>query len=254
VTSLLVAKVIPLGVALVVGAAALALSFTRWRHIGEVLLGFALVTLWIAATPALANWLNWQLESQFPPLSADRLPQSEAVIVLGGVLGQPTPPRVAADLSDSTDRIMHALRVYRVGKAPLIVISAGNQPWQTATASEAQLIADLFMELGVPRSALVLETKSRNTHENAANTAAIFKEHGWRNGILVTSGFHMPRALAAFRHEGLVVTPAATDVHSVPARSAHLFDILPDAKALARTTSAIQEMIGLCYYRLRGWA
>jgi uncharacterized SAM-binding protein YcdF (DUF218 family) len=239
---------------LVVGATALALSFTRWRRIGQVFLGVALVTLWIAATPVFSNWLNWQLESQFPPLSADRLPQSDVVIVLGGVLAQPTSPRLAADLSDAVDRIMHALRLYRAGKAPLIVISAGNQAPQRAATPEARLIADLLMELGVPRSALVLETRSRNTHENATHTAAIFKEHGWRNGLLVTSGFHMPRALAAFRHEGLAVTPAATDVHSGPPQFASPFAILPDAGALALTTSAIKEMIGFCYYRLRGWA
>jgi len=212
-----------------------------------VLLGFALVTLWIAATPAFANWLNWQLESQFSPLNADRLPQSDVIIVLGGVLAQPTPPSVAADLGDPADRLIHALRLYRTKRAPIIVISSG--------APEAQLIADFFMELGVPPSALMLETRSQNTHENAINTAAIFKQHGWRTGLLVTSGAHMPRALAAFRHEGLDVTPAATDLHSEPPDLIiRLSDILPDVGALSRTTGGIKETMGLCYYRLRGWA
>lgn len=246
--------VYPLGAALLIGAIALSFSFTGWRRIGQVLLGFALVGLWIAATPVFANWFTWRLESKFPPVSVESLPQSDAVIVLGGILGQPLPPRLAADLSDSADRIMQASRIYRAGKAPLIVISAGNQPWEAAVAPEAELIADLLVEFGVPSSALILESESRNTRENAVNTAAIFKAHGWRTGLLVTSGAHMPRALAAFQRVGLDVVPAATDIHARPNQSLSLLDLLPDVDALARTTLAIKETIGLRIYRWRGWA
>ena len=126
-------------------------------------------------------------------------------------------------------------------------MARGNRP-------QAELIADFLVELGVPRTALILETASRNTRESAVNTAAIFKEHGWRTGLLVTSGAHMPRALAAFQKLGLDVTPAATDIHARPLKSVGLFDLLPDAEALVRTTSAIKEMIGLSIYSLRGWA
>ncbi|MGC1178198.1 MAG: YdcF family protein [Methyloceanibacter sp.] len=251
-TKLLPLFVYPLGAAILVGATALALSFTSWRRIGQVLLGLALVALWIAATPVCANWLNLRLESQFPPVSVEMLPQSDVVIVLGGALGQPLPPRV--ELGGPTSRIMEALRIYRAGKAPLIVISGGNLPWQATVVPESQLIADLLVELGAPRSALILETGSRNTRENAVNTAAIFKEHGWRTGLLVTSGTHMPRALAAFQKLGLDVTPAATDIHARPLQFVSLLDLLPDAGALAGTTLAVKEMMGLCIYRLRGWA
>ena len=231
-----------------------ALSFTGWRCIGQVLLGFALAALWVSATPIVANWLTYRLESRFPPVSVENLPRADAVIVLGGVLGQPVPPLMAADLSGSVDRIIHALRIYRAGKAPLIVVSAGNQPWQRDLVPEAQLIADLLVELGAPQSALILETESRNTRENASRTAAIFKEHGWQKGLLVTSGAHMPRALGAFQNVGLVITPAATDVHARPMQSFSLFGLLPDVGALKATTLAIKEMIALYVYRYRGWA
>jgi len=253
-TKLLPLFVYPLGAALLVGAFAVSLSFTRWRRIGQVLFSLSLLGLWIAATPVVANWLNFNLESQFPPLSVQMLPQSDVVIVLGGVLGQPSPPHVAADLGDPADRIIHALRIYRSGKAPLIVVSAGNLPWHASAVSEAQLIADFLVELGVPRSALILEPQGSTTRENAVKTAAIFKKHGWRSSLLVTSGAHMPRALAAFQKVGLDATPAATDIHAGSPQSVGLFGLLPDARALARTTAAIKEMIGLCVYRLRGWA
>ncbi len=149
---------------------------------------------------------------------------------------------------------MRALRLYRAGKAPFIVITGGIPPGQGAVVPEAQRVADFLVEIGAPRSALILETRSRNTRENAVNTAAIFKEHGWQHGLLVTEGLHMPRALATFQKMGLDVTPAATDIPSGSIRADSLIDFLPDARALAWTTSAIKEMIGLCVYRYGGWA
>ena len=148
---------------------------------------------------------------------------------------------------------MDALRIYRAGKAPLIIISGGNQPWQACAIPEAKPIADVLVGLGVPLSAVVLETESRNTRENAVNTAAIFKAQGWRTGLLVTSGAHMPRALAAFQKLGLGLVPAATDIQAGPPEFDSLLDLLPDAGALARTTSAIKEMIGLLVYHWLGW-
>jgi uncharacterized SAM-binding protein YcdF (DUF218 family) len=101
----------PLGAAILIGVAALALSFTSWRRVGQALLGLAVVALWIAATPIFANWLNWRLESQIPPVGVEALPQRDVVILLGGA---------------PAARIVGALRIYRAGKAPLILISAGN--------------------------------------------------------------------------------------------------------------------------------
>ena len=183
-TKLLLVFAYPLGGALLVGAAAVALSFTRWRPFGQVLLGCTLIGLWVAATPVFANWLNWQVESRLPPLSMEALPQSDVVIVLGGA---------------SATRILGAWRIYRAGKTPRVVISGGNLPWQAQAVPESQLTADLLIELGVPHPVLILEQQSRTNRENALNTAAIFNEHNWRNGLLVTSGLHMPRALAAFQ-------------------------------------------------------
>jgi uncharacterized SAM-binding protein YcdF (DUF218 family) len=238
-TKLMALLVYPLGAAILAAATALALSFTDWRRLGQLLLGLALIALWIAATPVFANWLTWQVASQVPEPKLGRLPTSDAVIVLGG--GQ-------------LSRSLHALRIYRAGKAPRIVISGGNLPWSSWTVPEAEGIAVLLQELGTPRSALTLETRSATTRENAVNTAAIFREHGWRTGILVTSAIHMPRALAAFRKVGLDVVPGAPTIASKPTQVEGLLDVLPDADALAWTTSAIKEIIGLEVYRARGWA
>src|SRR4029078_9194114 len=136
-----------------VSAATLVLSFTRWWHIGLVLLGLALVAFWIAATPVFANWLNSRLGSEVSSIDVETLPQSDVVILLGGV---------GADLDNPANRIMHALHIYRAGKTSSIFISSGE---------DAKVIADELLRLGVPASALIVDTNSRNTRENAVNTA-----------------------------------------------------------------------------------
>ena len=76
---------LPLGTLIIVSTTVLALSMTRWWRVGLVLLGLESASLWIAATPVFANWLNRQLESKIPPTKIEELPQSDVVILLGGV-------------------------------------------------------------------------------------------------------------------------------------------------------------------------
>src|SRR5262249_12916574 len=146
--------VYPIVATIIMAVAALAVCFIGWWRIGLMQLGLSVVAFWIAATPGFANWLNCRLESKFPPVNVETLPQSDVVILLGGV---------GADFDKPTNRILHALRIYRAGKAPLILISGGKQPWQRSDATDAKVIADRLVRLGVPTSALILETESRNT-------------------------------------------------------------------------------------------
>jgi uncharacterized SAM-binding protein YcdF (DUF218 family) len=234
-TKLLFLFVYPLGAALLVCITALTLSFTPWRRSAQLLLSLALVALWIAATPGFASWLTWRVASQYPGFEPP--PKSDAVILLGG---------------ETASRSLAALWAYRDGKAPYIVISGGGLPWHE-TLPEAQRSAELLINLGVPRSNIIPESRSRNTRENAVNTAGIFKQHGWQSGVLVTSAVHMPRALAAFRKVGLDVTPGVF-AFAEPSHFLSLLDLLPDAGALAATTAAVKEIIGLQAYRLLGWA
>jgi uncharacterized SAM-binding protein YcdF (DUF218 family) len=253
-TKLLPVFAYPLGAALLLGLAVLALLFTRFHRAGRALLALALLALWIPATPVFANWISLELELRYPPQAVDALPERDVVILLGGFLGQPLPPRVTPDFSEGADRAMLALRLYRAGKGKVIVVTGGELPWSESVAPEAELIADFLAELGVPRSAIVVETKSRNTYENGANVAALFKQRGWRNGLLVTTGMHMPRAVAVFRRAGVDVTPAAADIHGRSDARLSLLGFLPSARSLDRSTLAIKELFGIYAYRWLDWA
>ncbi len=111
-------------------------------------------------------------------------------------------PRVDIELTDSTDRVYQAAKLYRAGKAKTVIVAAGNQPWNEGRVPEAQLIRDLLVEWGVSRPSIVLDTASKNTHENAINAAVALRENGCQSSLLVTSAWHMPRAIAAFKKLG----------------------------------------------------
>lgn len=258
-TSLFLSKLLPLfvypiGLTILAGVAALVFSLAGFAKTSRTLLAVGIGVLWIASMPLFSNWLYGQLEAEYAPLGVEELPQADVAIVLGGAIGQALPPRTEPDASDAVDRVLHATRIYRAGKVRSILVSGGNLPWLTASQPEAELIGDLLVELGVPRAAIVLETESRNTRENAVNSAALMKAHDWNRALLVTSGAHMPRAIAAFRRAGVDAVPASTDIRATYPLFESVLDILPDAEALARTTEAIKEYLGLAVYRLRGWA
>ena len=242
----------PLGFALLLGFAAL--LFARARRAAQRFLVLALAILFLASAPAFANWLTGMLEGEYPPKPIAEMPSADIAILLGGILGQPVPPRTEPDLGDPVDRVIEAWRLYRAGKAKAILVSGGNLPWESATEPESVLLKKFLVELGVPERDVVVETESRNTHENAVNSALLLKERGWNSALLVTSGTHMKRAMGAFRQAGVNVIAAPTDTRAHGPLAQTLLDFLPDAEALASTTSVCREWLGLLYYRLRSWA
>ncbi|MCW5718343.1 MAG: YdcF family protein [Bauldia sp.] len=253
-SKLLPIAVYPLGLALLVGLLAWLLGFTRLRRTARTLALLALLGLYVASTPAFANWFGARLEYRVAPVAIEAAPEAEVAVLLGGVLGQPLPPRTEPDLSGAVDRVVTAARLYRAGKVSAILVTAGNIPWLQAVAPEAELIADLLVELGVPREAIILETASRNTYENAVNSAAVMAERGWTTGLLVTSALHMPRSMETFAAADLDLVPFPTDFRTRTNVVHGALDFLPDAGALALTTDAVKEFVGRLVYRIRGWA
>jgi uncharacterized SAM-binding protein YcdF (DUF218 family) len=156
--------------------------------------------------------------------------------------------------SENFSRALHAFRSLGAGRGRFVLISAGNLRWYEGREPEAQSIARLLKEWGIPDEVLILESQSRNTFENAYRSKAIWDAHGFGSGLLVTSSFLMPRALAVFRHQGFAVEPAATDFSGGPSFEEGILAILPNAAALQTSSIALKEWFGLLVYRFRGWA
>ncbi|MEW6166112.1 MAG: YdcF family protein [Pseudomonadota bacterium] len=237
------------------GAAVLALlvalALWRRRRVAAVLVVFALAWLWLWATPPAAQALRSSLEQRYPVLPIDALPSADAIVVLGGGVEPPAPPRrPMLELRAGADRVLHAAELYRAGKAPRIVVSGGRLPWTGGANSEADAMRALLLQLGVPDSAILREDKSRTTRENMRYTAALLSRLEVRRVLLVTSALHMPRAMANAAALGVEVIAAPTDVEVIPGRRFGVLAWLPDAYMLERSAAAFKEYLGLMHHAL----
>jgi uncharacterized SAM-binding protein YcdF (DUF218 family) len=222
-------------------------------------LGLAIALLWLAGNGLVAQALVRSLERRYLP-DPDP-PAVPAIVVLGGVTQPALPPRTAVEIDDGGDRLLHAARLYRAGKAPRVLICAGRPGFGTYGVPEAADMVAILGLLGVPEDAILQEARSRNTYENAVEAKRVLEPLGIRRILLVTSALHMPRAVGLFRHQGFDVVPAPTDFQVVDVDRSWRDQgvlyvatslLLPNAEALASTTRALRELLGLAVYRVLG--
>jgi uncharacterized SAM-binding protein YcdF (DUF218 family) len=120
--------------------------------------------------------------------------------------------------------------------------------------AEAFYSADILESWGVPTDAIIVETNSRNTYENARQTKKILQTREIDTILLVTSAFHMPRALATFRHVGPRVLPSPSGYSMASYKKPVLLEWWPTLGNLAKAQALVHENLGILIYRLRGWA
>ena len=214
----------------------------------------ALAILCSMGNRAVSHLLVRPLETRNLP--AEPLPQVDAIVVLGGVTGPAVPPQPTIHLTGGADRLTYAAELYWGHKAPLVVLSGGGLP------PESTLMAEMMQMLGVPRAAILEESASRNSHENAAYTSHLLLAHNLHRILLVTSAITMPRALAAFRHQGIDAIAAPTDFapgvdedtrSGLSELEVDTLDLVPTSRALDESSAAMHEYMGLVLYRLAGW-
>ena len=130
---------------------------------------------------------------------------------------------------------------------PLLASGGSQNPLEPPLSASMR---ELLIRAGVPDSQILTEDSSRSTHENAVYSADILRKRGTTKIALVVEAFAMPRAAAAFRREGLDVTPAPCTFRDFgPLRD----ELIPSWKALERNEGTLHEVLGLAWYRLRGW-
>lgn len=227
----------------------MALLLGRFRRLAATLLGLAVVWLYLASTAIFADFLMASLEDHYRPKALSVMPAAGAIVVLGGATRGDTHFSSMGDLNQSADRLTHAVSLYKAGKAPRVLLSGGAAAGNRA---EAEIMREHLELMGVPRQALLLERESRDTHDNAVYSAILLKGKGVKRILLVTSAFHMRRAVPLFERQGLEVIPAPTDFQRVVGHAA-VPRWLPSADDLVRTTTALREYVGYLVYRYRGW-
>jgi uncharacterized SAM-binding protein YcdF (DUF218 family) len=166
------------------------------------------------------------------------------LVVLGGGIEVPQQAGAQPNLGAAADRMWHASRLYKAGKAPLVVLS-GGLAFEEGLVSEAASMRAFMRDLGVPETAMLLEEQSVNTRQNAQFIAALMRERDITQIVLVTSALHMRRSVLLFEAQGLKVIPAATD------HEYRLYPIwrrvLPDADALDGSGRAMKEWVAALF-------
>lgn len=248
--SLLVALTYPpaLTVALLIAAALMALIRRNRLAVATAVLAVAWSGL--LAIPSVSDWVRGRVERHYPPVDEATLPQADAIVVLGGATHFYWLERknvTAYDLENS--RLAAGARAWLAGKAPVVVLSGGGDNGGNEAESEARIMEHAIQRLGVPQGALLLETRSRNTRDNAHYTALIAQERGFRRILLVTSSLHMPRAVMEFRKAGMDITPVPVPESGTRERWTQRW--VPSRRALWRSGRAIKEMGAIVMSRLR---
>jgi len=249
VSKLLSLLVYPLSLSLLLCLLALLFSRLRWARASFYTLFLATGWLYLCSTALFANFLMGTLERGFVSRAMSVVAPADAIVLLGGGTRGDTHMGTLPDLNQHADRLVHAVALYKAGKAPVIVLTGGS--FEDARP-EAQQMQDVLAVMGVPAQHLMLENKSRNTHDNAANTAQLLKANGMHRILLVTSAYHMRRSQALFAAQGLEVVPAPTDYQQLVAKQV-LPDWLPVVSNLHQSTNALHEIVGYWVYRCKGW-
>lgn len=223
----------------------------RKKRAGLPLVTFALALLWLLSCHGTAVWLARTALPQFAPLSVAQLKAAkvQAIVVLGGGLLPEAPEYGGPQLgSYSASRLRYGIWLGRQAGLPLAF--SGGVGWATngiTPASEAG-VAARTAEFEYGFKLRWVESKSRDTAENASLMAPLLKRDGVSRIALVTDASHMPRALAAFERNGLVVVPAPT-AYVLPERN-NLIEWLPSAAGLQDSHGVLREWLALQVARL----
>jgi uncharacterized SAM-binding protein YcdF (DUF218 family) len=249
--------VYPLGLSCVLLLVALLALWKRPRIAAGAIV-MALMVLLGTSNAWVSDGLTKSLERRYLPTT---LPIADAIVVLGGGIKSPHPPRPGPDVAEPGDRIIYGAQLYTEGKAPWLILSGGRIVWRQGGESESADMATLAQRLGVPKSAILEDPTSLNTYENAVNVRQILMARKLKRVLLVTSALHMPRSLLIFRKQGIDAIPAPTDFlvadEPLPPEGepiqAIVLKSLPDAAKMQQFSVVLKEYIGLAAYRLKGW-
>lgn len=221
------------------------------RRLGRTLTLVGALGLIIGGFSPLAPWLLSTLENCFQRVEPAEV---DGIIVLGGVVDAGlSAARHAVALTDAAERLSELLVLMRRYPEARVVFSGGSGRYPPEPVSEAAVVQGFLADLGVPADRVVFEDRSRNTYENAIFSQRLAAPAPQETWLLVTSAFHMPRAIGVFRHIGWNVVPYPVDYRVSGRYDWPLFNTEASVSSNLRELDfATKEMAGLLAYRLLG--
>jgi uncharacterized SAM-binding protein YcdF (DUF218 family) len=242
---------LPSNLLISIGLVGLILLCTRLTRLASWLVVTSLVLIAVAGLSPLGNALILPLEQRFPPWDASRGPPDGIVVLGGAIAPDVSAARGDVALTGAAERITATVELAHRYPNARIIFSGGSGDLMAHEALEAPIAVREFEALGIAHDRITAEEQSRNTIENAVFSRLIAQPKPGEHWLLVTSAYHMPRAIAAFRAAGFPIEAYPVDWRTRgPIDAVQPFGSL--AIGLRKTDIATHEWIGLVVYRLTG--
>jgi uncharacterized SAM-binding protein YcdF (DUF218 family) len=191
---------------------------------------------------------------EIPATKYEDLQVYDVAIVLGG-MSVYDEEYERAQFYRGVDRILQAVELYKLGMVKKILLTGGSGRVLHPEMKEGVYLKRYILFMGVKEEDLILESESQNTHENAMYTKKILDEKKFKGRLLlVTSAFHMRRALGCFKTVGLDVEPYSTDRYAGPRKFEFDHLLIPNASVLNDWTQLIHEWVGAFIYKAVGYS
>jgi uncharacterized SAM-binding protein YcdF (DUF218 family) len=238
-------------VVIALGLLGVLLLATRLKRTGRFLTVASLIVLALLGLSPIGNALIIPLEQRFPPWDDTRGPPDGIVVLGGAITPEVSAARNEVALNEAAERVTSAVALARRYPQARIIYSGGTGALVYPEGSEAVFAVRIFDSLGIPPERIIAEEQSRNTVENAVFSLLLAMPRPGERWLLVTSGYHMPRAMGVFRQAGFPVEAYPVDWRTRgPQDALRPFPTL--SGGLERADTAVHEWIGLVVYWLTG--
>lgn len=238
----------PISIIVVLLIAALILLLLNYKAASIVIIGLTIVSIVIAAYSNIGSYILRPLEERFvaPAVMPDKV---DGIIVLGGfMINNISEQRQIVELNSAADRIVEGVRLANLYPDAKFVISGEGGIYADG---EQRPVIKLLEAIGFNPARAVLESKSRNTIENALMSKALVDIKPDENWLLVTSAYHMPRSIGIFRKAGINAIAVPVDYKTLPAGGFHVSGSSPD-DTVSRLSAGMREWAGLVAYYMTG--
>lgn len=219
----------------------------REKKLAALIFGVTFI-FYLMSTNLVSGFLIGTLEESYEPPEKF---EGDVIVMLGGGAFSDVPDidGKGALASAPSARLLTALRLYHKLHIPILL--SGGQVFED-TGQEARIAKKILLSLGIPEKDIIIEDKSINTTQNAKFSAEIMQNKNLKRPILVTSAFHMRRAMLNFKNMGYEPLPVPTDFMASQNRVFHYTKLRPQTESLYQSVTVFQELLRTYVTELTG--
>lgn len=225
--------------------------FTKNKKVRKRIVIYSFIGLYLFSNSFLCNEVVKLWEVQTIKIESIKTPYDYGIVLGGFNTYDKTYDRI--NFNKASDRLWQTLLLYKQGKIKRIFITGGEGKLIQEGYTESETTRDFLIKIGIPKDDIIIESKSRNTYENAVNTAKILNTQKPFTAILITSAIHMKRAHSSFAKAGIQCDEFSTD--RIAGKTKFLFDycFIPEMSALENWRVLFREITGYYMYKVMGY-